>query len=472
MVRILALFLPFILASAQSGSAADVPLSKPNLLLIISDDQGFGDFGFNGNKLVKTPNLDRLASQSAVYRNFVVAAACSPTRAALFTGRDHLLTGVWGVGERAALRDDETRMPAFFKAAGYRTLHVGKIDCAKAGKKNPTEFGWEDWLCGGGYEHRDPMMWKPQNSHRGQGWAADIWTDYALNFLRERRSEPWFASIAYIIPHLPWICDEKYSAPFVERGCSKNLAACYGSIAHLDACIGRLLDGLRETGQEQRTIVAFLSDNGPTSPEVKSKSDAELAADGDWVQRNVAGLRGHKANIWENGDRVPLLVRWPGRIEPGERRQFGAVEDVLPTLLGLAGIGGDSVAHLPFSGSSLQPSLADASVEIARPAVFRMAIAGPGSPRADAADAGGGMFGDYHLALRGPRFKFHSLPGGQAALYDVLNDPGEQRDVQDQFPEIAQDMGRKIRWRWDEIIGSGRAFGKADGVARKGKGDE
>jgi arylsulfatase A-like enzyme len=92
--------------------------SKPNVLLIISDDQGYGDFGFNGNKLVKTPNLDRLASESAVFRNFAVAAACSPTRAALYTGRDHLLTGVWGVPPRANLRPDEARMPAFFKAAG------------------------------------------------------------------------------------------------------------------------------------------------------------------------------------------------------------------------------------------------------------------------------------------------------------------------------------------------------------------
>ena len=97
---------------------------KPNVLVIISDDQGYGDFGFIGNKLVRTPHLDRLAAESAVFKNFVVAAACSPTRAALFTGRDHLLTGIWGVGERAGFRDDETRMPAFFKTAGYHTLHV------------------------------------------------------------------------------------------------------------------------------------------------------------------------------------------------------------------------------------------------------------------------------------------------------------------------------------------------------------
>ena len=127
-------------------------------------------------------------------------------------------------------------------------------------------------MGGGAYEHRDPMMWKPRNSERGKGWTADLWTDYALKYIREHRDGPWFASVAYIIPHLPWVCDEKYSAPFIAQGCSTNLAACYGSIAHMDECIGRLLDGLKETGQEQRTIVVFLSDNGPTSPETKTKT--------------------------------------------------------------------------------------------------------------------------------------------------------------------------------------------------------
>lgn len=445
-------------AVLSSPNGADASGQKPNILLIISDDQGYGDFGFNGNQLVQTPNLDRLAGQSAIYRNFVVAAACSPTRSALFTGRDHLLTGVWGVGERAELRDDETRMPAFFKAAGYRTLHVGKLDCAKAGKKNPSEFGWEDWLGGSAYEHRDPMMWKPRNSIRGQGWTADIWTEYALNFIREHRSEPWFASVAFIIPHMPWICDEKYSAAFAARGCSKNLAACYGSIAHLDECIGRLLDGLKETGQEERTIVVFLSDNGPTSPETKTKSLEDLAKDEDWMKRNVAHLRGHKALVWENGLRNPLLVRWPGHVRPGDRSQFAGVEDVLPTLLDLAAIPAGSIPHLPFTGISLQPSLKDATVQTKHPALLRMAIAGPGSPKPASDATSQRRFEDFHLILHGPRFKYHALPRSKGELYDLETDPGETAEFTGKFPEIAKDMVQECRQRWDTVIQSGRAF--------------
>jgi hypothetical protein len=151
----------------------------------------------------------------------------------------------------------------------YRTFHVGKLDCVKAGPMGPSDFGWEEWTGGGGYEHRDPMIFQTGNNRRGQGWTGDIWTEETLKFIRGYRDAPWFASVADIIPHMPWVYDEKYAAPFLAQGCSKDLAACYGSVAQRDECIGRLLDGLRETGQEERTIVVFVSDNGMSSPEVQ-----------------------------------------------------------------------------------------------------------------------------------------------------------------------------------------------------------
>lgn len=325
------------------------------------------------------------------------------------------------------------------------------------GKSNPNAFGWDDYLGGGGYEHRDPMIFQKGNSRRGQGWAADIWTEYTLKYIREHRAEPWFASVAFIIPHLPWVCDEKYSAPLVAQGCSKDLAACYGSIAHLDECIGRLLDGLRETGQDQRTIVVFLSDNGATGPEAKNSSADGIVTGQDWDQRNAAKLRGHKATVWENGIRVPFLVRWPGQIPAGERRQFGTVEDVLPTLLNLSGIKPEATPHQPFTGVNLRPSMYDPEVTLEHPEAFRVAIAGGGSPR-EVTEVKQRKFEDHHLTLRGPRFKYHALPQGKNALYDLAADPGETADVQAKFPNVATRMARECRERWDAIIGSGRAF--------------
>ncbi len=431
---------------------------KPNVLLIISDDQGYGDFGFNGNRLVQTPALDRLAGEAAVFRNFAAAAACSPTRAALWTGRDHLLTGVWGVGGRASLRPDEVRMPAFFKAGGYRTLHVGKLDSVKVGKDGPAAFGWDEWLGGGGYEHRDPMLFSPKGGARAQGWTADLMTERAIAFIRANRGQPWFASVAFIIPHMPWVCDEKFAAPFLAQGCSKELAACYGSIAQMDACIGRLLDALRETGQAERTIVAFLSDNGQTGPEAKEAGADGIVRGPDWSKRNVAGLRGHKATVWENGIRVPFLLRWPGHVAPGERGQLGCVEDLLPTLLDLADVGADTLPHLSFTGVSLSPALKDAGATFERPEVLRMAISGPGSPRGGDAGPKYSSFESLHLTLRGQRFKYHALPEGQCALYDLVADPGEKNDVQAGNPEVASRMARTCRERWAAVLASGRAF--------------
>lgn len=455
-MMILKISLLLIFGSMGISTAQEPPV-KPNLLLFISDDQGYGDFGFTGNKVVQTPHLDRMAKESAVYQNFVVNPACSPTRAALFTGRDVLLTGTWGVGSRAGLRDDEVRMPLFYKKSGYQTIHVGKLDSVKTGK-GPTEFGWDQWMGCGNYQQRDPLTYSSNGNRQDQGWTVEIWTDEVIRFIRQNSQEPWFASVAYIIPHMPWVCDEKYQKKFLDQGYSKNLAECYGSIAHMDECIGRILDCIKETGQDSRTIVAFLSDNGPSSPERKEKNENGFYNDPDWKVRNAAGLRGHKTMVYENGIRVPLLIRWPGKIPPGERRQFAAVEDLLPTLLDLSGIRSEVIPHLPFSGKSFIQSVYQPDSEEEREEVLRMTISGPGSPQDLVAPGEKRSYEDHHLSLRGKRYNFHTLPNGKKELYDIQADPGEITDIKDKYPEIVIQMDKKCRQKWEEILSSGRAF--------------
>jgi arylsulfatase A len=451
------LLLLLSLALAVPAAAPAEVQPKPNVLLIVSDDQGYGDFGFTGNRLVRTPALDRLASRAAVFKNFAAAPACSPTRAALWTGRDHLLTGVWGVGARAGLRRDEARMPAFFKAAGYRTFHAGKLDSVKVGKDGPPAFGWDEWMGGGGYEHRDPMIFSSSGSGRATGWFAELMTDRTLAFIRGNRDQPWFASVAFIVPHMPWVCGDSFSAPFLAQGCSASLAACYGSIAQMDACIGRLLDALRESAQDERTVIVFLSDNGQTGPEAQQAGEDGAVRGDDWAKRNVAGLRGHKATVWENGIRVPCLVRWPGRFQPGDRAAFACVEDLLPTVLELSGVSDAQVPHLPFTGTSLTPALRDPSAALERPEALRLTIAGPGAPRL-ASGAAAPSFADVHLALRGARFVYHALPKEPGALYDLAADPGETRDVREEHPDVAARMADECRKRWDAVLATGRAF--------------
>lgn len=429
--------------------------AHPNVLFIIADDQGYSDFGFMGNPLVKTPTLDRLAAESAVFRNFVVAAACSPSRSAFYTGRDHLLTGVWGVPPRANLRRDETLMPAFFKAVGHETLYVGKGDMARLPDSTPWDRGWDDAWTVSGYQHRDPKMPHRHGAEQFTGWTADIMTDRILKFWRDQpREKPWLVTAAFIIPHLPFQCDDALSRPFRDQGLSPELAECYGSIAQMDACIGRLLAGLRETGEDRETIVVFTSDNGMSSKGEPKKEFSEQ----DWATRNVHRLRGHKAWVFENGIRVPLLVRWTGTIEPGDRKQFGCAEDILPTVLDLAGIDAEAVPHLRFTGVSLRPSLENAATIVERPDAFRLAIAGGGSPRGAAGEAIERKYEDHHLVLRGPRFKYHSLPDGKSLLYDIEADPGETVDVSDQHAAVATAMAAECRKRWEAVVATGRTF--------------
>jgi arylsulfatase A-like enzyme len=222
----------------------------------------------------------------------------------------------------------------------------------------------------------------------------------------------------------------------------------------MDACNGRLLDGLRETGQAGNTIVVFTSDNGMSS---KGEPKQEFSEQ-DWATRNVHRLRGHKAWVFENGIRVPLLVRWPGTVEPGDRKQFGCAEDILPTVLDLAGVDPDAVPHQPFTGVSLQPAIENAATVFDRPDAFRLAIAGAGSPRGSPGDGIERKYEDHHLVLRGPRFKYHSLPGGQSLLYDIEADPYEATDVSDQHAHVAAALAAECRERWDHVIATGRTF--------------
>jgi arylsulfatase/arylsulfatase A len=440
-------------------------------LLIISDDQGYSDFGFMGNPILRTPRIDQLAESGAVLRNYVTGPACSPGRSMLFTGRDCMLTGVWGVPPRQNLRTDEAMMPAFFDAAGYATYYLGKNDCVSPIHTLPWFAGWNDAFCVGGYQHHAavlqrkpagelPIVW---GNKKFEGWSAEHHTDDAVRFIKEKKDEPWLLTMAYIIPHTPWSpADERYAPYYRKKGCSESIAACYSHIEQMDTCVGQLLDAVRETGQERRTLVIYVSDNGQTGPRGSAEADLDGHIDTpDWNARNVAGLRGKKSLVWENGIRVPLIVSLPGTIPPGDREQFGAAEDVLPTVLDYAGIADAIVPHQPFSGVSLRPALDDADTVIDHPEMFRMTVWGPGMASPDGnfvKDPAALKFEDHHMALRGARFKLHARTGGKVELYDVVDDAAESKEISAKHPEVTERMLAECRKRWDYATGKGKSF--------------
>jgi len=449
-------------APASEGQTGGV--KQPNILVIMSDDQGAGDIGYVGNQWAHTPVLDSLAAESAQFTNFVAAPACTPSRASYLTGRNFAYTGVWGVGPRGYIRRDETFLPEYLRRAGYRTAHFGKWGEGWTPDQRAYKRGYDDVLAlGGGYQHRD--SWADDNGTLVQetGWTTDVLADRTIAFIREQAAakQPWYAITAYIAPHSPWECDASYSDPLEKQGYSKPLAAFYGMVRQMDAATGRILAELDRLGQADNTVVLFVSDNGAT--EFCQRTGGTPMGSEDWARRNALGLRGQKSMAWENGIRVPCLVRWPGQIPAGPRDQMGTYEDLLPTILALADVP-DSIVpeHLPLHGISLKTVLLDPAGPDKERYYFRYAISFEGSPPAYPKhiieEPSKIRYEQMHICLFGPRFKYHSMPKGKDALYDMDADPGETTDVSAEHPEVKAKMAGICRAEWDKLIESGRGF--------------
>lgn len=441
---------------------------RPNVLVIISDDQGIGDFGFMGNKTVKSPNLDQLAKESALFEKFVVAPACSPTRSSLMTGRNHLLAGVWGVGARNNLLRDEHLIPEYFKNAGYHTGYFGKRDGVYNHEKQIWDWGCDEASHVTGYKHKDAVSFTQTGNVQRKGWTCDVDVDNSLDFIKRQGDNSWWCTTAFILPHLPWIPDERFAKPYRDAGHSKALADFYGCVTQMDDAVGRLLKGLDDLGQLDNTIVLFLSDNGPT---YKDMTDIDIKS------RNVLDLKGQKSTVWENGIVVPFMVRWPEKIVPGVRKQFATVEDILPTLIDIAALKQTVPNQLPFDGISLKPALMDENAAAIDRQVLRVAISGKGAAGTNAGFRGivnnpkEVSLEEQHLVLRGERYKYHNFAGGSTALYDIIKDPTESIDISSQYLEINKRFKKELEKQYAKIINSGRAFRMSKVKIRDGRGD-
>ncbi len=324
------------LSLAQTDSA-----KRPNIILIMTDDQGFGDVGFHGNDELSTPNLDRLASESAEFTNFYVQPLCTPTRAALLTGRYPERTGAVEVNYgRSIIREEEITIAENLKAAGYRTGIFGKWHLGDNFPVRPSDKGFEECLhhtAGGvgqagdppGNTYFDPILRHNNVPKKYEGYCNDIFFQEAMNFAEQNKAQPFFIYLATNLPHLPLQVAEKYVAPYRKYGVNEINAKTYGMIANIDENVGFLMERLQELNLVENTILIFLSDNGPRTS--RQKDDV-------YPDRYNAGLRGTKSSIYEGGIRVPFLIRWPNKIRAGLKLPHIAAHiDVMPTLLEACG---------------------------------------------------------------------------------------------------------------------------------------
>ncbi|MFO1064233.1 MAG: sulfatase-like hydrolase/transferase [Pirellulales bacterium] len=332
--------------------------SRPNVLLVITDDQGYGDIGFHGNRVIKTPTLDSLAKQSLRLTNFHVDPTCAETRAALMTGRYPLRGGVWHtIMGRSILRRDAKTMPQYFAASGYRTGMFGKWHLGDNYPYRPQDRGFQQTLhLGGGgitqvpdvwgNDYFDDVYWSGDKLKPERGYCTDVFFSAAADFIKAQSDQPFFCYVAANAPHGPYLVPEQYKKPYVDQGVPEPMASFYGMIANIDENLGRLLKLLDEQGKADNTIVVFMTDNGTA---------AGFAAGKQGIARGFnAGMKGMKGTKYEGGHRVPCFVRYPGKL-PSDREfgQLCAHMDLLPTLAGLCGV--DTKSDQPFDGVNLTP---------------------------------------------------------------------------------------------------------------------
>lgn len=422
---------------SRTGPAAAAPPARPNVIFLLTDDQGYGDLACHGNPVIKTPNLDALHARSVRFTNFHVSPTCAPTRAALMTGRYSNATGTWHtIMGRSLMAHGEVTMADCFHAAGYRTGMFGKWHLGDNYPCRPQDRGFDEVVaCGGGGVWQTPDYFGNDYQddtyrHNGrpeafQGFCTDVWFDNAIRFMdgANRQAAPFFCYLATNAPHGPMWAPDSYTAAY--EGV-KNLRepGFYGMIANIDSNVARLVKFLRDRGLEKNTLLIFMTDNGTSSG----------------AQVFNAGMRGQKGSPYEGGHRVPFFAYWPaGGIQGG--RDIGALAahiDVLPTLTDLCGL--KRPAGPPLHGKSLRPLLYERNPRVPDRSIVVDSQRLENLVKWRQAAV---MTGQWRLVNPSPEGRPDALE-----LYDIAKDPGQRQNVAAQNPRVVERLARDYDEWW------------------------
>lgn len=418
MVRVFAHFLLIALIF----SCQEKPIRrKPNVILILTDDQGYGDLGVHGNPTIKTPVLDQFALESAQFDRFYVSPLCAPTRASLLTGRYHLSTGTISVSNGLETMDaEEYTLGELFQDNGYRTGLFGKWHNGQHYPHHPLAQGFDEFtgfLAGHWSNYFDTELEKNGKSQTFPGYLPDVLTDETLAFIEENQDQPFFAYLAFNTPHSPHQVPDEYFNPYKAAGLDDELVAVYGMISNLDHNIGRILEKLETLGLEENTLVIFLTDNGPNG------------------NRFNAQMKGIKGSVHEGGVRVPSFWRWPSEIDPRLISTPAAHIDVLPTLAELLSL--KSNGRRGIDGISLATVLNGETQQVSRPIFSHVAF-----PQSE--------LGPFPGAIRKDSMLLAFLPSG-VELYDLKNDPDQTENLALQSPGIAEKLSEEYQAWWQKV---------------------
>ena len=416
-IAVRSLFFTLWLAGCASAPEEPAPPSGPNILLILADDQGWGDLSIHGNTNLATPSIDSLASDGALFDRFFVCPVCSPTRAELLTGRYYARGGVRGTSAGLERLDlDERTVAETLKAAGYATGVFGKWHNGSQAGYHPTRRGFDEFYgftSGHWADYFDPMLESATAGGdrewvRGEGFIIDDLTDHAMAFMEERRDQPFLCYLPLNTPHSPMQVPDEFWEKFdgadlamhnrdPEREDLQHVRAALAMVENIDWNVGRLLAKLDELELAENTLVIYLSDNGPNG------------------YRWNGDMKGRKGSIDEGGVRVPGLFRWTGTIPAGlVVEEIAGAVDLLPTFADLAGA--EIVGDKPLDGRSIKPLLLDAAADWPDREIVSYRFRAPGA-----------------VSVRSQRFRLDA----EGQLFDMTADPGQRTDVAAEHPEEA-----------------------------------
>lgn len=416
---------------AQPASASDRP--PPNVVFVLTDDQGYGDLSFTGNPVLQTPQLDRLARQSLRLTDYHVSPTCAPTRGALMSGHFSNRAGTWHtINGRSLLREGEATLGEVFAANGYATGLFGKWHLGDNYPFRPEDRGFQEVVRhGGGGVGQTPDHWNNGYFddiylHNGvkqaySGYCTEVFFREAKRFIDECHAagRPFLTYIATNAPHSPFHSPESYRRPYTALGLSEKQASFFGMLASIDHEIGALRDHLDQLGIADNTVFVFTTDNGTAGG------------------RDVfnAGMRGAKTSAYDGGHRVPFFLHWPaaGLDQGRDIDQLTAHVDVLPTLIELCGLHG--LGDYRFDGRSLVPLL------------FNLPVTWPDRV----------IVTDSQRIVMPRKWRNSSVMTEQwrlingEELYAITADPGQQKDLAARRPEIVRELRAAYDAWWDDV---------------------
>jgi len=441
----------FVLAGLAGTSfvSAQTP-GHPNVLLIITDDQGYGDFGFTGNPHVKTPVLDRFAGESVRFTNFYVSPVSAPTRSSLMTGRYSLRTGVRDTNNSGAIMSaEEITIAEILKKAGYATGHFGKWHLGDNYPTRPIDQGFDESLMhlGGGMgqpgdittylkgdsSYFDPVLWRNGKRESFKGYCSDVFANQAIGFIEKNSKKPFFCYLAFNAPHTPLQVPEKYyniykdidpslgfdkvMQPQMTEKDKEDARKVYAMVSNIDENVGKILKKLDDLGIADNTVVIFMTDNGPQQ------------------RRYVAGMRGLKGTVYRGGVRVPFLIRYPALKKTNTDIQATAAHiDVLPTLAGLCNV--PLPENRTLDGVNLVPYIVSDKKDISERSLFFYWTRH--SPE---------LYNN--IAIHKGKYKIvgntdYNSPADKFELFDLEKDPYEQKNIVQDFPDLAVSLKTEL----------------------------